>query len=560
MVNELRLTVYAGEELDEIPCRFQDRGRRLPPLHGPRTACARRRRHSHRRGHRAARRPRADGAYVHWRRSPGATPSSSASATRRGSSSRSARPWREVGGYPRLVRRRQRDGDLTCGCRRPSGPLAGATRQHPAHGAGLEGLAPRLATARPSCRFAPAPTTVHAVSRHRHTTQLRAAIALPVRVGGRSTGVLVACSSDAHAFDSSARRAARGPRGRPRLRPRAHPRRSRAGRESGARARAQRNDSKASSTRRSTRSSCSKPCATGTGPSSTSIRRGQRGRAGLQRASRYDRADSAACSPRCIPTFGSGRASPSAIMDVVETGEPVILDDYSYANPNVGDHDRRYDIRAAQCGDGVTLTWRDVTDEVPRRPACSRESEHRYRSPHRERVPTSSGRRQPTARWPGCPSRSPVCSAGAPTSCSGDRPSRSSTRTSATVPRHSRDLALDRRSRCATSSGFSPPTAATAGWPCPRSSRTATGAPLRHRVPARHPRGGCAAAPGWSTRCCTTRLTGLVNRGEMRRGSRLALDCRLDGVHSGAQPGRRRAVAGQRGPRPRRRRPCRWPS
>ncbi|MGD9956900.1 MAG: EAL domain-containing protein [Candidatus Nanopelagicales bacterium] len=65
-------------------------------------------------------------------------------------------------------------------------------------------------------------------------------------------------------------------------------------------------------------------------------------------------------------------------FEVVETGEPVILDDYSYANPNVGHARRRYDIRAMRCGDGITLTWRDVTDRYAEQQRIA-ESEQRYR-------------------------------------------------------------------------------------------------------------------------------------------------------------------------------------
>jgi len=65
-------------------------------------------------------------------------------------------------------------------------------------------------------------------------------------------------------------------------------------------------------------------------------------------------------------------------FEVVETGEPVVLDDYSYSNPNVGHQTRRYDIRAMKCGDGITLTWRDVTERYAVQQRIA-ESEHRYR-------------------------------------------------------------------------------------------------------------------------------------------------------------------------------------
>ncbi len=45
----------------------------------------------------------------------------------------------------------------------------------------------------------------------------------------------------------------------------------------------------------------------------------------------------------------------------VETGVPVVLDDYAYDNEVKGEA-RWYDLRAVQVGDGMALTWRDVTD------------------------------------------------------------------------------------------------------------------------------------------------------------------------------------------------------
>ncbi len=61
----------------------------------------------------------------------------------------------------------------------------------------------------------------------------------------------------------------------------------------------------------------------------------------------------------------------------IETGEPVVLDDYSYGHEIIGE-ERRYDIRAVKSGDAVALTWRDVTN---RHVAAQRiaDSERRYR-------------------------------------------------------------------------------------------------------------------------------------------------------------------------------------
>jgi PAS domain S-box-containing protein len=47
---------------------------------------------------------------------------------------------------------------------------------------------------------------------------------------------------------------------------------------------------------------------------------------------------------------------------VVETGEPLVLDDIVYAQELLGGQERRYDVCAARVGDGLSYTWRDVTD------------------------------------------------------------------------------------------------------------------------------------------------------------------------------------------------------
>jgi len=63
---------------------------------------------------------------------------------------------------------------------------------------------------------------------------------------------------------------------------------------------------------------------------------------------------------------------------VVETGEPLVLDDLVYAQELMGDQERCYDVRASRVGDGISYTWRDVTD---RRAAAKwlAESEEHYR-------------------------------------------------------------------------------------------------------------------------------------------------------------------------------------
>ena len=45
---------------------------------------------------------------------------------------------------------------------------------------------------------------------------------------------------------------------------------------------------------------------------------------------------------------------------IVDTGEPLILDDYQLGL--MGGQQSRFDIPAERVGDGLTYTWRDVTD------------------------------------------------------------------------------------------------------------------------------------------------------------------------------------------------------
>ncbi len=51
-------------------------------------------------------------------------------------------------------------------------------------------------------------------------------------------------------------------------------------------------------------------------------------------------------------------------VDVVETGAPLALDDDPYANELTGTDLRWFDNRAVKVGDGLSFTWRDVTDRV----------------------------------------------------------------------------------------------------------------------------------------------------------------------------------------------------
>lgn len=51
-----------------------------------------------------------------------------------------------------------------------------------------------------------------------------------------------------------------------------------------------------------------------------------------------------------------------AYRAVVETGEPLVLNDWIYPQDVLGGEERRYDVRAVRVGDGLSQTWRDVTD------------------------------------------------------------------------------------------------------------------------------------------------------------------------------------------------------
>jgi PAS domain S-box-containing protein len=62
---------------------------------------------------------------------------------------------------------------------------------------------------------------------------------------------------------------------------------------------------------------------------------------------------------------------------VVETGEPLILDDFDYVQELLN-AERRFDIRAARVGNGLSLTWRDVTDRYAAARTLA-ESEEQYK-------------------------------------------------------------------------------------------------------------------------------------------------------------------------------------
>ncbi len=64
--------------------------------------------------------------------------------------------------------------------------------------------------------------------------------------------------------------------------------------------------------------------------------------------------------------------------EVVETGHPLALDDFVYPYHELFGDERRYDIRATRVGDGISLTWRDVTRRFLEADAIAR-SEEKFR-------------------------------------------------------------------------------------------------------------------------------------------------------------------------------------
>jgi PAS domain S-box-containing protein len=63
---------------------------------------------------------------------------------------------------------------------------------------------------------------------------------------------------------------------------------------------------------------------------------------------------------------------------VVETGEPLVLDEVIYPVETMGGQNRNLDMRAARVGDGLSLTWRDVTDRHAEAKRLT-ESQEQYR-------------------------------------------------------------------------------------------------------------------------------------------------------------------------------------
>lgn len=61
----------------------------------------------------------------------------------------------------------------------------------------------------------------------------------------------------------------------------------------------------------------------------------------------------------------------------VDSGEPLVLDDYPYPHELLQD-ERRYDIRGVKVGDALSFTWRDVTDRYAATAALA-DAERHYR-------------------------------------------------------------------------------------------------------------------------------------------------------------------------------------
>ncbi len=60
---------------------------------------------------------------------------------------------------------------------------------------------------------------------------------------------------------------------------------------------------------------------------------------------------------------------------VVDSGQPLVLDDWSYPNEVLAS-ERRYDIRGIKLDEGLSFTWRDVTERYEAARATARSEEH----------------------------------------------------------------------------------------------------------------------------------------------------------------------------------------
>lgn len=72
-------------------------------------------------------------------------------------------------------------------------------------------------------------------------------------------------------------------------------------------------------------------------------------------------------------------------LHTLETGEPLVLDDYVYPREIFGGADRRYDIRVVRIEDGLSFTWRDVTSRFEERVRLAR-SEARFAAALRSEI------------------------------------------------------------------------------------------------------------------------------------------------------------------------------
>jgi hypothetical protein len=71
---------------------------------------------------------------------------------------------------------------------------------------------------------------------------------------------------------------------------------------------------------------------------------------------------------------------------VIETDEPLVLDDFVYPQKLKGGEESHYDIRAAHvAGDVLTYTWRDVTERQSRRDIAEQRDRDRQRLDEFER-------------------------------------------------------------------------------------------------------------------------------------------------------------------------------
>lgn len=81
-----------------------------------------------------------------------------------------------------------------------------------------------------------------------------------------------------------------------------------------------------------------------------------------------------------------------AYVDVVETGEPLVMDDFVYEDVWAGERMRRaFAIRAVRLGDGLAYTWRDVTARIA--------ADHALRARERELREAQELARAASWRW-----------------------------------------------------------------------------------------------------------------------------------------------------------------